>query len=151
AISPIQITVEDPQNALTDADLNSVARLTGLLKADHSVASVELVTDLLDQVAGNHSAATLSALADQPQTAEALGFLVNLSRGSNITTVTVIPQAASDSNAAIQLVRHIRSTIVPQVAAAYQVRIAVGGFSAQIVDISDESLRKLPLVVGLVL
>jgi RND superfamily putative drug exporter len=151
AISPIQIGVESTQGALSDADLNTVARLTSLLKADPGVASVESVTDLLDQVAGNHSAATLAAVAAQPQAAEELSYFVNLSRGGDVTLVTVIPRTASDSNEAVQLVRHIRSSIIPQARGQAQVSIYVGGFSAQIVDMSEESLRKLPLVVGLVL
>jgi RND superfamily putative drug exporter len=151
AISPIQIGVEDTHSALTDADLNTVARLTTLLKADPEVASVESLTDALDQVAGDHSAATLAAVAAQPEAAEQLSYFVNLSRGGDVTIITVIPRAASDSNEAVQLVRHIRSSIIPQAQEQHQVNLYVGGFSAQIVDMSDESLRKLPLVVGLVL
>ncbi|HEY7124170.1 MAG TPA: MMPL family transporter [Ktedonobacterales bacterium] len=151
AISPIQIGVESKHGPLNDADLNIVAQLTTALKADPAVASVASVTDLLDQVAGNHSAAALAAVASQPQGAAELGYLVNLSRGGDVTIVTVIPRAASDSNEAVQLVRHIRSTIIPQTQEQAQVNMYVGGFSAQIVDMSDESLRKLPLVLGLVL
>lgn len=151
AISPIQIGVESARGALTDADLNAVARLTTLLKADPEITSVESITDVLDQMAGDHSAATLAAVAAQPQAAEELSYFVNLSRGGDVTIVTVIPRAASDSNEAVQLVRHIRSDLIPQVQQQAQAQMYVGGFSAQIVDMSDESLRKLPLVVGLVL
>lgn len=151
AISPIQIVVASDHGALTDADLNAVARLTTALRADRAVSQVDSVTALLDQLAGDHSAATLHAVTQQPQTASLLGYLVNLQRGGDLTVLTVIPRAAPDSTDALQLVRRIRATLAPQAIAGAGVRAYVGGFPAQIVDMSDESLRKLAPVVGLVL
>jgi putative drug exporter of the RND superfamily len=100
---------------------------------------------------GSHSVATLHAAAADPQAAGALGYLVNLQRGGDLTLLTIVPKSAPDANEALALVQRIRTTIAPQIAQQAPVHVYVGGFSAQIVDMSNESLGKLPLVVGLVL
>ena len=151
AISPIQIIVATKQGELTNTDLNAIAQFTSLLKNNSYVSSVTSLTDILDQTTGYHTIDSLALIASKPQIADELSYIVNLSKGSNDTIVTVIPRAASDSNEAVQLVRYIRSTLVPNIQKQAPVNIYVGGFTAQIVDMSDESLQKLPLVVGVVL
>lgn len=151
AIAPIQIVLASDHGTLSDGDLDAVARLTTALRADAAVAEVDSVTALLDQLAGDHSTAALQTAAQDPQVAQALGYLVNLGRGGDLTAVTVVPRTASDANASLDLVRRIRGSIAPAALAGVALRAYVGGFPAQIVDLSDESLRKLAPVVGLVL
>jgi putative drug exporter of the RND superfamily len=127
-----------------------VARLTSAVAADGAVADVASVTELLDRYAGNHLAATLEAAARLPEAARALGDVVNLGRGGDVTVVTVVPYAPPDADPATRLVRRIRDTIVPGVVGEAGVEVLVGGFGAQVVDLSDESQEKLPLVGGLV-
>lgn len=150
-LSPIQIVVEDPRGPLNDQDLNVVARLTSQLETNKNVIRVESITTMLDRAVRNHSAATLSALAVQPQMAKALGYVVNLGQGNNVTVIDAVPRVASDSNAATQLVRQLRSTTIPRSKGQVPLTILVGGMTAQIVDMTDESAQKIPLVIGVVL
>jgi RND superfamily putative drug exporter len=151
ALSPIQLVVAAPHRALTSADLDAVARLTAALEADPEVAGVDSITTALDQAAGSHGPAALAQLAARPDLAPALGYVVNLSAGSDTTLLAVIPCVAPDSPAAAQLVRRIRDRLVPQAAAPADLAIHVGGLTAQTTDIADETTRKTPWVIAAVL
>ncbi|MDQ4099480.1 MAG: MMPL family transporter, partial [Chloroflexota bacterium] len=149
-VSPIQLVVVSRDGPLDDADLDAVARLTAALSEDGGVADAVSVTEVLDRFAGNHTGATLATAATYPQVTEELGELVNFGSGRNIAVVRAVPHAHPDSHDAAELVRRIRNDIVPRSIGDENVEVVVGGLSAQIVDISDESSQKLPLVGGLI-
>lgn len=151
AVSPIQILVESSHGSLNDQDLNVVARLTKELQLNRDVLRVDSVTTLLDQIGGNHSMATLRAVAAQPQMAGYLAYMVNVQQGTTVTILSVVPRVAVDSNTATHFVEVLRQTLIPQARGNVPVTILVGGLTAQIVDMSVESTNKLPLVVGTVL
>jgi putative drug exporter of the RND superfamily len=71
--------------------------------------------------------------------------------GRDAVLLTVAPSHAIDSLAAETLVRHIRGTLLPPIRAGGGLDVAVGGASAKIVDLSNETEAKVPLVVGLIL
>jgi RND superfamily putative drug exporter len=151
ALSPIQIVVRDPRGALTDADLNAIAQLTSALQRNPQVAQVVSLTSALDQATGTHSAAALDAVEAMPQAQTLLSYVVNFREGNDTTILRVVSRSPTDANAALQLVRSIRGTLAPQIRNASGLTIAVGGLSAQIVDLSSEFTSKFPLVVGIVL
>ncbi len=76
---------------------------------------------------------------------------VLLTPGRDAVLLTVAPSHPIDSSAAETLVRHIRGTLLPPMRAAGGLDVAVGGASAKIVDLSDETEAKVPLVIGLIL
>jgi len=149
-VSPAQVVVRSPDGPFDDADLEAVARLTEAIRRDPAVADVVSVTAILDQVAGNHRAATLGAAAALPRAVEALGPLVNFGRGLNVTVLNVVPYAPPDSDPATDMVRRIRADLAPRTTGGTGLEVLVGGYSAQIIDLSAESLGKLPVVAGLV-
>ncbi len=151
-ISPLQIVYVSHDGALDDADLDAIARLSELLSNDYAVVEVTSVTTLLDRFVGDHSAETLELAVGFPQVVEASGDLINLGSGGDVTVIRAVPRWSPDSPGPLQLVERIRETMVPNVMAEHEsnAEMLVGGLSAQIVDITAESLRKLPVVVGLV-
>jgi putative drug exporter of the RND superfamily len=151
-ISPLQIVYVSRDGALDDADLDAIARLCELLSNDYAVVEVTSVTTLLDRFAGNHSTETLKMAAGFPQVVEASGDLINLASGGDVAVIRAVPRWSPDSPGPLQLVERIRGTMVPKVMAELKpnAEVVVGGLSAQIVDITNESLHKLPVVVGLV-
>ena len=151
-ISPLQIVYVSHDGALDDADLDAIARLSELLSNDYAVVEVTSVTTLLDRFVGDHSAETLELAVGFPQVVEASGDLINLGSGGDVTVIRAVPRWSPDSPGPLQLVERIRETMVPNVMAEHDpnAEMLVGGLSAQIVDITAESLRKLPVVVGLV-
>ena len=151
-ISPLQIVYVSHDGALDDADLDAIARLSELLNNDYAVVEVTSVTTLLDRFVGDHSAETLELAVGFPQVVEASGDLINLGSGGDVTVIRAVPRWSPDSPGPLQLVERIRETMVPNVMAEHDsnAEMLVGGLSAQIVDITAESLRKLPVVVGLV-
>jgi putative drug exporter of the RND superfamily len=71
--------------------------------------------------------------------------------GRDAELLTVAPASTIDSYRSEQLVRHIRSTLLPPIRASGGLEIAVGGATAKIVDLSNETRAKVPLVLGLIL
>jgi putative drug exporter of the RND superfamily len=151
-ISPLQIVYVSRDGALDDADLDAIARLSELLSNDYAVVEVTSVTTLLDRFVGNHSAETLELAAGFPQVVEASTDLINLANGGDVAVIRAVPRWSPDSPGPLRLVERLRETIVPKVMAEHQpnAEVLIGGLSAQIVDITAESLHKLPVVVGLV-
>src|SRR5215208_6388647 len=153
-ISPLQIVYVSRDGALDDTDLDAIARLCELLANDYAAVEVTSVTTLLDRFAGNHSAKTLELAAGLPQVVEASTDLINLAKGGDVAVIRAVPRWSPDSPGPLLLVERIRETMVPNVMLGEEhdlnAEVLVGGLSAQIVDITAESLHKLPVVVGLV-
>jgi RND superfamily putative drug exporter len=76
---------------------------------------------------------------------------VVVTSGRDAVLLTVAPVTAIDSYRSEQLVRHIRSTLLPPIRAGGGLEVAVGGATAKIVDLSNETAAKVPLVLGLIL
>ena len=74
-----------------------------------------------------------------------------VTNGTNAMLLTVAPRTAIDSYASEQLVRHIRSALIPPIQANGGPDVAVGGATAKIVDLSDVTDSKFPVVLGLIL
>ncbi|HLL51827.1 MAG TPA: MMPL family transporter, partial [Thermomicrobiales bacterium] len=151
-ISPLQVVYVSHDGPLDSADLDAIARLSELITNDYAAVSVTSVTTLLDQFVGNHSVETLALAATFPQVVEASGDLINVNSGSDVAVIRAVPRWSPDSPGPLELVERVRDTMVPNVLESQGVdaEVVVGGLSAQIVDITAESLRKLPVVVGLV-
>jgi RND superfamily putative drug exporter len=149
-ISPLQIVYVSNDGPLDDTDLSAIARLSELLTNDYAVVEVTSVTTLLDRFAGQHSAKTLDLAASVPQAVAAASDLINFGSGQDVAVIRAVPRWSPDSPGPLDLVDRVRGRMVPSVLAGQDAHIYVGGLSAQIVDITAESRRKLPLVVGFV-
>ena len=149
-ISPFQVVYVSRDGPLDDGDLGAIARLSDLLANDWAVADVTSVTTLLDRFVGDHSAATLELAAGVPQAVEAASGLLNLERGRDVAVVRAVPRWSPDSPGPVEAVGRIRDRLAPEAIAGQDAEVLVGGLSAQIVDITAESERKLPVVVALV-
>jgi RND superfamily putative drug exporter len=154
AMSPVQVLVSHQGDGrLTTADLRSVDRLATQARKDGRVTDAFAVTDLMRAAGVPLTAQGLATLerSDDPAVKNQLGPMVNLGSGGDRTVVTVVPSVAIDSTAAGDLVTHLRDEIVPPLSAGPGPQMLVGGASAQFVDLSAETLGKLPVVIGLVL
>jgi putative drug exporter of the RND superfamily len=76
---------------------------------------------------------------------------VAVTPGRDAVLLTVAPTTSIDSYPSEQLVRHIRTTLLPPIRAGAGPEVAVGGATAKIVDLSNETSAKGPLVLGLIL
>jgi RND superfamily putative drug exporter len=75
---------------------------------------------------------------------------VAVAAGRDAVLLTVAPTTPIDSYSSEQLVRHIRAALLPPLRAS-GLEIAVGGATAKVVDLSNETDAKFPLVLGLIL
>lgn len=149
-ISPFQVVYTSRDGPLDDGDLDAIARLSDLLANDWAVIDVVSVTTLLDRFAGNHSAATLQMAAELPEAVEAATGLLNLAEGGDVAVIRAIPRWSPDSPGPVEAVGRIRDRLIPTAIEGQDAEVVVGGLSAQVVDITAESVRKLPLVIGLI-
>lgn len=151
ALSPLEIAVKTHHGALNDADLAGIADLTSALQANSNIAHVISVTSTLDQLAGNHSSQALAAVASSPEGKHALAYVVNMDQGKDITVLQVVTKPSPDSQVAYDLVKTIRTAIIPQTMSNTDTHVYVGGLSAQIVDMSKETSQKIFVVIGFIL
>ena len=76
---------------------------------------------------------------------------VAVTQGRDAELLTVAARTPIDSYSSEQLVRAIRKEFVPPIRANGGPDVAVGGATAKIVDLSNETTAKVPLVLGLIL
>ena len=151
-MSPVQI-VASHQGAgrLSGRDLSTIDELTRSLSEDPRVTDAYSISVLLRSTEGEVSPAALRRLERDPRAKALLGQTVDVGNGSNRTILTVVPSAPVDSTEATELVDDLRDRIIPSYTAAAGPRMLVGGETAQFKDLGEESLGKLPWVLGLVL
>ena len=65
--------------------------------------------------------------------------------------ITVYPTTAPDSKSTYDLVKHLRSAIIPPVAQASGATVYLGGFTASQVDFAQVLSSKLPYFIGIVI
>ena len=147
-ISPLQIVYVSRDGALDQRDLDAIAALSQMLTSDWAVVDVLSVTTLLDQYTGGHSVDALNLAANYPQVVEAAGDVVNFNSGMDVSVIRAVPRWSPDSPGPIELVGRVRERFGPEALQGVPAEIHVGGLSAQIVDISAESRRKLPVVAA---
>jgi RND superfamily putative drug exporter len=152
AMSPIQVLAShEGSGALSASDLNAVDSFTTSVSKDSRVAGVFSVATLLRETTGQVSPQALQQLEQVPEAQTILNQTVNVSNGGNRTIVTVVPKAPVDSTEASNLVNDLRSDVIPAQTGSAGPQMLVGGETAQFVDLSNETLAKLPLVMGIVL
>ncbi len=72
-------------------------------------------------------------------------------RGSVGVLLTVVSSVAVDSSAASALVEHLRRDVAPALRARWGTTILVGGATAALVDLANETSTRFPLVLALIM
>lgn len=149
-ISPLQIVYISHDGALDGGDLEAISQLSEFIANDYAAVEVTSVTTLLDRYLGAHTAEAFAFAASMPEAVVAASDLINVGTGSNVAVIRAVSRWSPDTPGPIQLVQRVRDRMVPSVIAGQNAEVLVGGLSAQIVDITDESIQKLPIVVGVI-
>ena len=145
-LTPVDVVVTTDGPALDDARLDALARLTDGLKAQGDISDVVSLTSVLDRSAGGHGVAALER-ADATAGAQLAQLLAADHR---TTLITVRPQQAADTTTTAALVGRLRGVVRGALPGTGLVA-HVGGSPAEIVDITDESSRAMPIVIAAVL
>jgi putative drug exporter of the RND superfamily len=74
-----------------------------------------------------------------------------LNSSGTAAAITVFPATAPQSKQTYDLVKHLRSRVIPPVAAATKTVVYVGGFTASQVDFAHVLSTKLPLFIAVVI
>jgi RND superfamily putative drug exporter len=147
-VSPIQIVVYRDSGTFTSNDLSALASFHERLSQDGRVKTVRSLAQTLDATVGSHDIAALALASQVPLL---LADQLNMTNGSNVTVVTVIPNVAADSQQSIQLFGDIKSRIVPEVTKNSDLHFGFIGSTAQIADLNVEVRRSVPIVLAFVL
>ena len=145
-LSPVSVVVSGRDGPLTDAQLEAISRFTATTAANRETTEAISVTGILDQRLGGHTTRQL-ALAKR-NAGNALDGIV--SAGGTTSVITVHPRHGADTGQAARLVRDLRRS-ARNVFPGARLTAHVGGDPAEIVDITDESSRSMPIVIGTVL
>lgn len=151
AVGPVDIIACARHAPLDTAQLDGLARLTAALHQDSRAARVTSLTDVLDQQFGGHSAGNLQEANQRPAVRSVVSRLVDVDKGSQCARVQVILAHPIDAPDSSGLVVDLRRTMAPDAFAGTGVEVKVGGLTAQHVDISAETVGKLPWVIAIVL
>jgi RND superfamily putative drug exporter len=89
-----------------------------------------------------------ASLADTPGVVSTTPPRLNPS--GEVATISVYPSSSPQAYATTQLVSHLRSQVIPPVAAKTGMRVYVGGFTAASVDFANTLSKKLPVFIGVV-
>jgi len=74
-----------------------------------------------------------------------------LNAAGDTALVTAVPTTAPQSDATYDLVKRLRSTVLPQATAGSETTVYVGGFTATQVDFTQQLSDKLPLFIAIVI
>ncbi len=152
AMSPIQVLASHQgSGALSQADLNTIDKFTTATAKDPRAAGAYSITTILKEATGEVSPQALAQLQQNPDAKTLVDQTVNTANGSNRTLITIVPKSAVDSTEAADLVKELRSTTIPSYTASAGPNMLVGGAPAQYVDLSKETMDKLPIVITIVL
>jgi len=73
-----------------------------------------------------------------------------VSPSGSVAVIQAYPDSAPQDLATTDLVNHLRSTVIPPIAARTGLHVLVGGFTAGSIDFSAVLSKKLPLFIGVV-
>jgi putative drug exporter of the RND superfamily len=151
-VSPVQIVASHQgSGSLSNQDLSTIDKFTASVAKDKRVAQVYSISTLLKQTEGQVSTQALARAEQDPALKTQLAPTVNTTNGSNRTIITIVGNDPIDSTNAIDLVKSLRNHTIPTYTASAGPKMLVGGSTAQFVDLSNETLAKLPVVLAIVL
>lgn len=145
-LTPIDVVVSRHDGTLTDAQLAAISRFAAKEATNGEVTGVTSVAGTLDERFHGHTANDLR-LARQVA-GGALGGIVSEDGGTSV--ITVRPRHGADTKETAHLVRVLREDARETLGGA-GLEAHAGGEPAEIVDITDESSRAMPIVIGAVL
>jgi RND superfamily putative drug exporter len=151
-VSPVQIVASHQgSGSLSNQDLSTIDKFTAAVAKDKRVAQVYSISTLLKQTEGQVSTQALARAEQDPALKTFVGQTINTTKGSNRTIITLVGNDPIDSTEATDLVKDLRDRTIPSYTRSAGPQMLVGGSTAQFVDLSNETLAKLPVVLAIVL
>jgi RND superfamily putative drug exporter len=151
ALQPVRVVVQAPQEAriVGSRYIRGLKRLSDSIKTEPHVASVRSVVDLEPGT----SILQYTLLYSNPARARARApefYSSYLSEDGRTTLMDVFLADTTSFTGAMDVVRHIRSTISQGIPGLDSVGVYVTGFQAASVDLQNDLLAEFPLVIVLV-
>jgi RND superfamily putative drug exporter len=149
-LSPVRIVLEKKSGKLDERDWQQIANLSKRIAAEKEVYRVDSIPAILSMADMQLSQQNEQALIRSPQ-AEMAKSIWNAERTGNVTVLSVTMKHASDSQEAADWIHRLRDEILPQSLADSSLKSYIGGLTMSIVELSDETMYKTPIVIFSVL
>jgi RND superfamily putative drug exporter len=151
ALQPVRVVVQAPEDEriVGSGYIRGLKRLSDSIKTDPHVASVRSVVDLEPGT----SILQYTLLYSNPERARARApefYASYLSANGRTTLMDVFLADTTSFTGAMDVVRHIRTTVDQGIPGLDSVGVYVTGFQAASVDLQDELLAEFPWVIILV-
>lgn len=154
-VSPVYVVIDTGRayGVYDDGVLAAVDEVAGVLERDPRVERVEGASRLplpADRSTLQDPLALRSLAAEDPVTVARLASMVNIRGDSDKTVIRILPTEPGSAGTR-DLVRELRSDILPSVAGFSGATVMVGGSAAEVVDFTDLLAEAFPWLMAAVL
>jgi RND superfamily putative drug exporter len=151
--APVQVVIRSSGGVDQARTIEGIDQLTQAIKTDARFADAVSITTVAPGVSlDQYQALYANGFAGVPAGVRpALGRLVNLDRGSDVTIVLALLRDDPGSAAARQAILGLRSEIIPAIAGLRGSTVLVGGTTSNELDIVDALYARFPIVIGIIL
>ncbi len=144
--SPVLLVKKAAEKQFSTDELQEIAAVTDILKTYDEVQVVSSITDLANHVSGSQQSSELLELIKIPELKPYTKFLVN--EDFNVAPVMITLKYAPDSAEAKAFVTKISERFQKEI---NEESLYIGGLTAQINDLHEETVQKTPIVIVIVL
>jgi RND superfamily putative drug exporter len=149
-LSPVRIVLKKKSGTLDDQDWQQIATLSNRIAAEKEAYRVDSLPSVLSMVGMPVTAQNVEKLLSSPQS-KLVQSIWNADRDGDVTIITVTMRHASDSQEAADWIHRLRDEILPQALKDSSLKSYIGGMTMSIVELSDETMNKTPIVIVSVL
>ncbi len=144
--APVYFIYKANEGVLTDEDLAMMAQITDELRNEPSVANVYSVTDILDDLMGDLSINGLQEL-DAIEGNQA-NSMVLVNDGLSMGSIMITLKDAPDEVESVRFIESLRNRYRSEMDSG---QVFIGGMSAMIADIHQETIEKTPVAACVIL
>ncbi|NJD29920.1 MAG: MMPL family transporter [Chloroflexi bacterium] len=151
--SPVQIAIRSPSGIERPETVAAVGALSRAIEASPSFDRAVSITTVDPRLSlEQYQALYADDFASVPaELRPALGRLVNLDRGGDVTVVLGLLRDDPGSEAARDAIRELRGATIPSIPGLQDATVLVGGTTAIELDAVDALYARFPIVVGIIL
>lgn len=149
-LSPVSVVIQQKNGKLTDATWQQVNQFVEKLQQVDEVYQVESLTTLVKSVGLPLQQTTLDQLVTNDSFRHA-NVLWNFDRSADTTVVRVTLKHSSDSLEATKFIQQLRDDIIPESLSSQKLNVFIGGSHMAIVELTEETMSKTPIVIVTVL
>ncbi len=149
-LSPVRLVLEKDSGAFAEADWQAVKRIADRIADEEEVYRVDSLPSIVFSAGLPFNDDTMKQLLNSPK-ADQIKSLWNGDGDGRVAVVNITLKHGSDSKEAAEWIRSLRDDLLTDAVKDTGLKSSIGGFAMSIVELSEETLNKTPLVIFTVL